>query len=42
MSEKAVRKVLEHAREGLRVREVFFEEQAGSLVDIARSVALCL
>jgi len=42
MSEKAVRKVLEHAREGLRVREAFFEEHAKDLVQIARAVALTL
>ncbi|MDR3639748.1 MAG: D-sedoheptulose 7-phosphate isomerase [Humidesulfovibrio sp.] len=42
MSEKAVRKVLEHAREGLRVREAFFEENAQGLVEIARNVALAL
>lgn len=42
MSEKAVRKVLEHAQEGLRVRQLFFEENAGLLVDIARKAALAL
>ncbi len=42
MSEKAIRKVLEHSREGLRVREAFFEEHAAHLVDIARVMALCL
>ena len=42
MSEKAVRKVLEHAREGLRARETFFEENAQNLVDIARTMALTL
>ena len=42
MSEKAIRKVLDHAREGLRVREAFFEEHAAQLVEIARTVALCL
>jgi D-sedoheptulose 7-phosphate isomerase len=42
MSDKAVRKVLEHAREGLHVREVFFEENAQHLVEIARVMALAL
>jgi D-sedoheptulose 7-phosphate isomerase len=42
MSEKAVRKVLEHAREGLNVREAFFEENAQHLVDIAKTMALAL
>ena len=42
MSEKAVRKVLEHAREGLRARETFFDENAKNLVEIARAMALTL
>jgi len=42
MSEKAVRKVLEHAREGLRAREHFFEENAQNLVNVARVIALSL
>ncbi len=42
MSEKAIRKVLEHAHEGLRVREAFFEENAPNLVEIARITALSL
>ena len=39
MSEKAIRKVLEHAREGMRAREAFFEENAQSLVEIARGMS---
>lgn len=42
MSQKAVQKVLDHAREGLRVREAYFEEHAADLVAIARAVALSL
>jgi D-sedoheptulose 7-phosphate isomerase len=42
MSEKAVRKVLEHAKEGLRAREAFFEENAQNLVAIARAMAVTL
>ena len=42
MSEKALRKIMDHAREGLRVRESFFEENAQNLVDIARVMALAL
>ncbi len=42
MSDKAIQKVLEHAREGLRARELFFEENAPQLVEIARVIALCL
>lgn len=42
MSEKAIRKVLEHAREGMQAREAFFEENAQSLVEIARGMALAL
>ena len=42
MSDKAIQKVLDHAREGLRARELFFEENAPQLVEIARVIALCL
>lgn len=42
MSDKAVRKVLEHAREGLSVREAFFEENAQNLVAVAKAMALAL
>jgi D-sedoheptulose 7-phosphate isomerase len=42
MSDKAIQKVLDHAREGLRAREIFFEENAAQLVQIARAIALCL
>jgi len=42
MSDKAVQKIMDHAHEGLRVREIFFEENAPQLVEIARTIALCL
>ena len=42
MSEKALAKIRDHARKGLEARERFFEERAGLLVEIARSMAVCL
>ena len=42
MSEKALQKVLEHARKGLALREKFFEAKSGLVVDVARAMARCL
>ncbi|MDY0306511.1 MAG: SIS domain-containing protein, partial [Desulfovibrionaceae bacterium] len=42
MSEKALAKIREHARKGLEIREKFFEERSGQLVEIARAMAVCL
>jgi D-sedoheptulose 7-phosphate isomerase len=42
MSEQALRKVMEHAREGLTARERFFEEQGRAMVEIARCMASSL
>lgn len=42
MSEKALAKIREHARNGLEIRERFFEERAGQLVDVGRAMAVSL
>ncbi|MDD4952149.1 MAG: D-sedoheptulose 7-phosphate isomerase [Desulfovibrionaceae bacterium] len=42
MSEAAVKKVLDHARQGLEARKAFFEENAEFLVSLGKVMALCL
>ncbi|SMF06601.1 D-sedoheptulose 7-phosphate isomerase [Desulfovibrio gilichinskyi] len=42
MSQTALQKVLDHARSGLEVREAFFEQDAQSVVEISRAMAVRL
>jgi D-sedoheptulose 7-phosphate isomerase len=42
MSEEALRIVREHSAKGAAAREQFFAESASKVVDLARSLALCL
>ncbi len=42
MSEQALRKVMDHAQQGLKVRERFFEEQGRTMVEISRCMASAL
>ncbi len=42
MSDSAVEMILEHSREGARLREAFFEANADKVVNLAKVLALCL
>lgn len=42
MSEQALRKILDHAREGAAARERFFEDQGETIVEISRCMASSL
>lgn len=42
MSESALKKVMDHAKAGLEVREEFFNTKSDQLVEISRAVAVCL
>ncbi len=42
MSESALKKVLDHAESGLVARKEFFDTKSEQIVDIARTMAVCL
>ncbi|MFV0423329.1 D-sedoheptulose 7-phosphate isomerase [Oleidesulfovibrio sp.] len=42
MSDTAKSMVMEHALEGSRLREAFFQENADTIVDVARIMAVCI
>lgn len=42
MSKNALKKVMDHAQAGITARQKFFDERAEALVDIAKTMAVCL
>ncbi|WP_147822121.1 D-sedoheptulose 7-phosphate isomerase [Salidesulfovibrio onnuriiensis] len=42
MSENALKKIMDHAQAGIEAREKFFQNKAETLVDIAKTMALCM